>query len=355
MKPLPLWTPRRPSSRLTMTVVLPVMLLGIVSFMTHRATELPSDAAVRVDGVVVTQATLQQRIKVLRGLYGIRPPSDPNMENQFMRDSAASIAESIVIDKAAQARHIRISDRQARQGLENIISHLNPPGESSFIQLLQDTRVSERDVVDEIERQDREAEIYRQVTASAVGSVTDLSISNYFTLHQKEMIIPEQRHLRNIVVASQPEATQIISELHAGADFAAEANQNSLDDATTSSGGDLGYVAAAQLDDSYARASFTAADGSVFGPVQTPDGWNIGQVLEIRPQVQQKLVQVHDQIADELRQQRADQAWRNWISEQFSQAKIQYAPGYQPPRLPATTPSSTNASTPFAPTSTGFK
>jgi peptidyl-prolyl cis-trans isomerase C len=305
-------------------------VLGVIAVIWHHVSGLPSDAAFRVDGVVVTQAELDHRIKILGGLYGLRPPSDPALLSTFQRDAAKSMAESTVLDNQAQAHHIVISDAQAKQELSTMIANLNPPGEASFIQLLQNSHSSEGDVLAEIKRHDRDGQLYSEITAPAVQAVTENAISAYYRQHQATLVVPEQRHLRNIVVATQQEATQLISELHTGADFVAEAKQNSLDQATSDSGGDLGFVPATQLDGPYAQLAFSTPLGAVFGPVQTPDGWNVGQVLEIRPAAPQTLSQAHDSIGDQLRAQAADQAWTSWLDRQISSADIRYAPAYQP-------------------------
>ena len=331
--------PRTTGARVALAIVPALVVLGIGAFIWHLASAFPSDAAFRANGVVVTKSALDHRIKVLGGLYGLRPPPDPAEFSTFQRNAAKSMAESTVLDDAAQAHHIVISDAQAHQDLTTMIANLNPPGEASFIQLLQNSRSSEADVLDEMKRHDRDSQLYSAITTPATQSVTEKDISSYYQQNQAQMVLPEQRHLRNIVVSTQDEATQIVSELHTGADFVAEAKQSSLDQETSDSGGDLGFVPAAKLEDSYAQLAFSTPLGAVFGPVQTPDGWNVGQVLEVRPATPETLSQVHDQIGGELREQRADQAWSTWLNQQMVNADIEYAPEYQPANTsPSTAP-----------------
>jgi peptidyl-prolyl cis-trans isomerase C len=326
--------PRTVAGRVALAVLPPLVLLGVIAFVSQQTGRLPSDAAFRVYGTVVTKAELAQRVKVLGALYGLRAPDDPARLDAFNRDTAQSMAESLVLDRAADDRHIVITDQQSRQALDNLIAHLSPPGEASFITLLRNTRAAQADVLDELKRQARVAELYRRVTDPAAGSVTETDIGRYYQQHQAQLATPEQRHLRNIVVATEPEADQIMTELRGGADFASEAQRSSLDQATSAAGGDLGFVAADQLVDGYAQAAFGAPKGGLFGPAHTSDGWDLGQVLDIRPSVPATLAQVHNQLDTQLRQDRAGQAWQSWIAQQLAQAGVRYAPGYQPEGAP---------------------
>lgn len=339
--------PRLPGTvlgRVALAVLPPLVLLGAIALVAQQTNRLPSDAAFRVYGTVVTKAELAQRVKVLGALYGLRAPGDPAQLDAFRRVTAQSMAESTVLDRAAADRHIVITDQQARPALDDLIAHLNPPGQASFITLLRDTRASESDVLDELKRQGRVTALYQQITDPLTGSVTEADIEDYFRQHQAQLATPEQRHLRNIVVATQPEADQIMTELRGGADFAVEAQRSSLDQATSEAGGDLGFLTADQLEDGYVRIAFDSPKGGLFGPVHTTDGWDIGQVLDVRPSVPASLAQVHDQLANQLRQDRAGQAWQAWVAGQVQRAEVRYAPGYQPvantplPAAPANAP-----------------
>jgi peptidyl-prolyl cis-trans isomerase C len=318
--------------RLALAVLAPIVILCIIGLVVVEASRLPSDAAFEVSGTVVTKFAMAHRLQVLGALYGLRAPAnDPGQLDKFQRDTAQSVALSTVIDREVEARHLTVPAPQA-QALETdfINNGIKPGGQEAFVQLLRDTGASEGDVLDELKRQVGALTLYHQVTDRAAASLTEADVAAYYRQHSGEIVQPEQRHLRNIVVETQGEADQLVADIKGGADFAAVATQSSLDGKTRDAGGDLGFVAATQLAGGYDKAAFAAPPGALFGPVQTSDGWNIGQVLEVRPAVPLQYGQVHDQLMQQLRAERAVTAWQNWLVDQVSRADIRYADQYRP-------------------------
>jgi peptidyl-prolyl cis-trans isomerase C len=331
MKQVTVRLPESMIGRMVLAVVAPVALIGVVALFALTVTRLPSDAAFRADGVVVSKGALEQRIRVLGALYGLRAPTDPAQADEFRRATAQTIALSTVLDNAIHDRNLAISDPQAQQLLAAFIDQgINPPGQAAFGQLLRDTGASEGDVLEELTRQAGNYVLYHQVTDSASASVSESDVRTYFDRHAAEMVQPEQRHLRNIVISTQDEADQLLGDIRNGQDFSAVAQQSSLDQKTRDGGGDLGALTADQLDGGYQRAAFAAPVGALFGPVQTRDGWNIGQVLEVHPAVPLAFEQIHDQLFTRLRTERAEQVWRAWVSSELARADVRYAPEFQP-------------------------
>jgi peptidyl-prolyl cis-trans isomerase C len=103
-----------------------------------------------------------------------------------------------------------------------------------------------------------------------------------------------------------------------------------LDGGTRDKQGDLGVLTAAQLEPEYAKAAFAAPPGTVFGPVQTRFGWNVGQVTEVVPSTQPAFDQVKERVRDEARSERALGVWRTWLGERIRQAAVEYADDYRP-------------------------
>jgi peptidyl-prolyl cis-trans isomerase C len=132
------------------------------------------------------------------------------------------------------------------------------------------------------------------------------------------------------VVGTQDEANAVLSRLAGGAVFEDLAKASSLDDQTRDSGGDLGLVAASQLDAGYAKQAFAAPQNGVFGPVQTQYGWNIGRVVSITPGVLAQFDSVQAQLKQELIDEKAMDRWRGWLGQQIRDAAVRYADDYRP-------------------------
>jgi peptidyl-prolyl cis-trans isomerase C len=103
----------------------------------------------------------------------------------------------------------------------------------------------------------------------------------------------------------------------------------------------MGAVTKDQLDPGYANAAFHAATGSVFGPVQTPEGWNVGKVGRVAAATPLRFDQVRDAIKNKLDNDAKLKAWNDFLAERIKEADVLYAPEYQPadpdaPPSPAT-------------------
>jgi peptidyl-prolyl cis-trans isomerase C len=316
---------------LLLTALTPVIVITLAVLLASLTTRLPAGAAFRADGVVISDDALQQRIRVLGALYGLQPPADPARADAFRRAAANAVMLSTVLDKAARDDGIVVSEQQSRQLLQNFIEkNVHPPGQAGFIQLLRDAGASQPDVVDELSRQQATSELYHRVTDEAAAEVNEPAARAYFDQHHADMTVPEKRHLRNIVVDTEDEAQQLLTELRSGSDFGQLAAQSSVDDTGRSTGGDLGTLSADQLEPSYAHAAFSAAPGGYYGPVQTPQGWNVGQVEQVMPSVPLRFEQVGVPLLEQLRQQRADVAWSTWLSQRLARADVTFADRYRP-------------------------
>jgi len=328
------------AARVVAVALLALLLVGSTTAVTlDRMLSVPEGSAFRVGGTLVSEQQLGQRVKLLGALYGVTPPKDPAAMDRFRRDTAKAIAVSDVLDNAAAAKGIVIADKTASDQLTNIVERSFPQGRDAFVQRLASVGLTEGDLVGEIKRQLADSELYKQVTAG-VPTPTDQDVAQAYEKRHAQMSIPEKRHVRNIVVAQQDQANQIRAQLGSGADFAALASQSSLDDSTKAKGGDLGQVSRDQLEQAYGDAAFGAAPNTVFGPVHTQYGWNVGQVLEATPAVPLSLDQVREQLRAQLLDERSQQVWNDWLGAQLRSAHVRYASAYLPadPNAPAPPP-----------------
>lgn len=292
-------------------------------------TALPADAAFRIHGTVTTEQQLADRVRALEALYGVQRPDDPAAIDRFNRDSAKAVAVSEVLDSAAQGEGIVIPDKAAQDQLDKLITDTYPAGRADFITRLGQLGLSEPDVLAEIRRQLTNSRLFDQVTHD-VPAVTDADVAQAYDARRSEMVDPEKRHVRNIVVASEAEARQAMDRLKAGEDFAAVARSVSLDGSTKDNSGDLGTAVRTQLDPAYGDAAFRAAPNSVFGPVQTQNGWNVGQVLEVTPAVPLSLDQERDPLRQKLDGERKLARWNSWVGDRIREAQVEYAAKYRP-------------------------
>lgn len=306
-----------------------VLLASVAQVAIARITALPDNAALRVGDTVITEEEFQRRVEVLEALYGVKSPGQGPKLDRFQRDAAKSIAVTIILDGAAQERGVAVAEKQARDALTKIIGEQLDGGRDAFVQFLSSQGIAEHDVLDEVKRQLATSRLFEQVT-SDVRPVADAEVRQHYQDNKNEMVQPERRHLRNIVVRSRAKASDVLRQARAGTDFAKLVSRHSLDASTKNKGGDLGTLTADQFAKNYADAAFAAGEEAFFGPIKTQHGWNVGQVVGIEPAKQLSFKDVRKQLEAEFNNKRQLDTWRTWLGNEIEAADVEYADNYQP-------------------------
>jgi len=308
-----------------------VAVLAAIGVLGYRVVSdpLPDDAVLRYGDTVVTQDDLQDRVEILGALYGVQRPDDDAEGKQFDKDAAKSMAVSLILEKAVADHDIEVPDRKAQDELDKLIDDQLVGGRQAFVDWLAQAGISEQDVLDEIKRQLGTSMLVERVVED-VPEVTAEDVRAAYDEHRDRMVTPEARQLLNIVVKTRSDAQRVVQEARSGADFADLAATWSLDGSTRTKGGDLGLVTADQLEPAYAEAAFHALRGSVFGPVHTQYGWNVGKVAAVQPSQPLSFAKVEKVLAQELRNKARLDVWRDYLGDLLKKADVEYADDYRP-------------------------
>lgn len=114
----------------------------------------------------------------------------------------------------------------------------------------------------------------------------------------------EEYNAAHILVETEEEARAIADELAGGADFAALAQEHSLDN-TAQSGGTLGWFGLGMMVEPFEEAVTGLEEGEVSEPFQTQFGWHIVRLNETRMSEAPPLEEVRQQIVESLREEAA--------------------------------------------------
>ena len=103
-------------------------------------------------------------------------------------------------------------------------------------------------------------------------------------------------HLRQIVLASEPDAEAVKKQLAGGAAFEAVAMERSIDAATRFKGGDLGEMTTDTLPQPLGEVVKDTRPGQEVGPVKVDAGWAIIKVDDCHPEAPPSLDSVRPQL-----------------------------------------------------------
>ena len=142
-----------------------------------------------------------------------------------------------------------------------------------------------------------------------------------------------QTHARHILIktneiTSESEAknrlVQLKERLDNGVKFEELARLHS-DDGSASKGGDLGWVSPGDTVPEFEKAMTALQPNQISGPVQTPFGWHIIQVLERRTQdvtqERQKLL-----ARQAIRERKGEEAFQDWVRQTRDAAYVELRP-----------------------------
>lgn len=130
---------------------------------------------------------------------------------------------------------------------------------------------------------------------------------------------PETRTARHILVEEKALADELRAKILAGGDFAELAKEHSEDPGSKNLGGDLGIVARGVMVPPFEEAVFSLGANQLSEPVETQFGWHLIEVTQIDGGEIKALDEVQEQIANNLKTQRARQQLLD-LQDQLEQA-----------------------------------
>ncbi len=258
---------------------------------TIQEDKLPKNASgvllvARVNDAEITLPAFQRMME----RYEAQPFGDPN---NLPKVVLTTMIQQELIDEAATRNGIEVTPEDVDQELQGLITDAG--GQEQWKLWLQDNNYTE----DELRATLRETLLTSRMRDRITG---DLSAS-----------VP-QVHARHILVSTQDQADALLVRLRNGEDFAALAEQNSLDTTTSVNGGDLGWFTQEELlEPTLAQVAFQLQPGQVAGPIQTSLGYDIIQTLERDNRV----------VDPEKRAQLAQTRFENWLNTLTATAKIE--------------------------------
>ncbi|MCM8771097.1 MAG: peptidylprolyl isomerase [Candidatus Omnitrophica bacterium] len=159
--------------------------------------------------------------------------------------------------------------------------------------------------------------------------VSSSEIEEYYNRYKSQLREPEQRNIREIRLATEEEARQVLRNYYDGMDFATLARQYSQAD-SAKNGGDLGFISLPREEkemircDKFYEAAFSPVleVGAVSSIFRCPDGWYIIKLEAKKEGKQKTLNEMWDDIKNGLKFIKQQQHMEKFISDLTTQAKI---------------------------------
>jgi parvulin-like peptidyl-prolyl isomerase len=263
-------------------------------------------------GITVTDEEIDKGLEQFLGYYPNGTPTAQPQETALPTSTLSPLQETLVPPTPTLPSTEAPSLEQTSQATEQT-EELQPTVESTALPDSTPTATSEPSPTPT----EYTKKLFDQNMDAYIG-YTNISKSDLRWLFEAELIrqkvyeaitadVPkesDQIWARQIIVADQETANQVISRLEVGEDFASLANELSTDTETITLGGDMGWFGTGTLEQELEKIAFNMQIGQISEPVQTTKGWAVLQLLghEIRP------------IPSSDYQTLIDQVYQDWLT-----------------------------------------
>jgi peptidyl-prolyl cis-trans isomerase C len=149
---------------------------------------------------------------------------------------------------------------------------------------------------------------------------TSAEIRRYWQENPQEFERAEQVRVRQIVVATEQEAQELLTKIHAGVDFATLARQRSTAP-EADEGGDLGYFSMGDMPGEF-NVVFGLTKGGVSGVVKSPYGFHIFKLEDKRTAGKIPLEEASKEITEKLQRKKQDARYQEWLKELRGRTKF---------------------------------
>ena len=111
----------------------------------------------------------------------------------------------------------------------------------------------------------------------------ELELLAYFEENQASITVPEARKLQMVVVKTEQEANEIKEKIEAGdMTLYQAARDHSIDPGAKRNLGEIGWVNPGEGQPALDKATFALAPAEIAGPIETPAGWHLLKVMDVR-------------------------------------------------------------------------
>jgi peptidyl-prolyl cis-trans isomerase C len=164
-----------------------------------------------------------------------------------------------------------------------------------------------------------------EVILKGVG-ITDEEIKNYYDTHRDRYEKPAEVQVKEILVKTEEEATDILNQLKRGANFEKLAEEKTIRTYVKNKGGDLGSFPRTRYPELF-DAAFQMEKGELKGPIKINDrqfgeSYAVIKLIEKKQAEKTPLDEIKDQVTVQARREKDNRIFNQWIDEQKARLTI---------------------------------
>ena len=331
----------RPLRFLPLSVLL---VAGLLAAGCGSSKSVPADAVAVVGHDTIFKTQFNSLLEATKKIDTIRKTPSPRPGTTEYKTRSDGIVQFLVtmaeLEQKAKALGIaEVTDKDVQKQIDQVKQQYAGGSEKTFEKLL-----TGQGLTLEIYRlQWRYQLLSNRISASVTKDVkvSDADVKKYYVANKTSYIQAASRDVRHILVNNKKLADNIEGQLKAGGDFSKLAKKYSKDTGTASNGGKL-TIQKGKTVPEFDKAAFSLKLNEISAPVHTTYGWHIIQALSaVTPGHTTPLKDVQETIRQQLLSTKKQTTMTKWLDD----LKKSFSPRYQAGFAPASTTTSTNATT----------
>jgi len=314
-------------------VYIPVFLCAISAAMAPLTFSAVVDKiVVVVNNEIITQREIDVVLAPLYAQYRTMYQGEELIRR--LEEARESILKQLIEDRLilseAKKQNITVEDKDVDARIDDIKKKVG--SEKDLENILNEQNLT----INELRARYKEKIMIRKLIDQKVGAriiITPLEVKNYYNAHKEEFLLPEELHLKQILIkikkaeGGQADALKVMREImkriKEGCGFDALAKEYS-EGPNASEGGSMGYVKKGDLMPQIEEIVFNLGDEEVSGIIQSELGYHIFKVGDRRPRRMREFPEMRQDIEEYLYREKANQKLRGWIDSLAKSAYIEF-------------------------------
>ncbi len=305
-----------------------IILFGVLIFLAavfgcrgQKEEVIEDEVLATIDGMTITAQEFKSAIDKLK--TGI--PGEEGIDEERARVMKINLLNQLIEKKIltaeAEKLGITVSKEEIDAEVENIIGEY--PDSKVF-----NEKVKEIDIDISQWRKEIEYKILLGKLIEAVASkgvkITPEEVEKYYNEHRYEYDTPKKVRALQIMVETRAEADMVMELILGGEDFSELAKTYSISPDSTK-GGDLGYFSIDEMPPDF-EIVFDMKPEEVSNVVESPYGFHIFKVIDIREAKDMTLSEAREDIEGKLKVMKLEEEYGKWFDEIMSRMKIEINP-----------------------------
>lgn len=284
----------------------------------------------KLDNTYITEADLNKRADIiaLRAGIGEGLPGAPEDEAAKIKKQAAKqLVDEELLKRELSNRGVEVTDEEVQATFDDVVSNNFGGNKEHLLIALQG---NEEEVKGQIRTQLVEEKM-RELIFAEVG-INDDEVRAAYQTFVNNYKTSEWRQLGIVVVADEATAQQVKQRLESGEELTKLVTEYSIDESTKDKKGLVSLQKTREdvLPADVKAVAFSTVVGQVGGPVKSDKGYYVVLVEQVEPDKETSFELVKPLFEARARQDKYDQAWRDFIRQMEEKAGVIYREDVNP-------------------------